>query len=328
MKNMKRSQRGFTLIELLVVIAIIAILVSLLLPAVQQAREAARRTQCKNNLKQLGIALHNYHDVHGMFAMTYADGDRGVAPQAANSSTWLRGVLPFVEQQNLFSSIDETVGFEVDLAAPTANDLAARSIISGFLCPSDASNNNGRLTNRPGLDPATAYGVTNYKSVAGSNWGSNGGPQVVSAVGRNRGFIQGFDFGNGFAGRNFYSESNGPNIPAGVSGSPFTTRVRDITDGTSNTFAVGEVVAGKSDFTSWYFWNHATATAGIPLNHYQNNVFAGNDFANNYSFASQHTGGGQFTLGDGSVRFISENIDLGLYHSLATIQGGEISSLQ
>ena len=110
----------------------------------------------------------------------------------------------------------------------------------------------------------------------------------------------------------------------GASG-PFTTKMRDITDGTSNTLFVGEALPGRCSHSTWYFFNHTTATCAIPLNYYQKNLtIPASDWPTNYSFASAHTGGGQFLMGDGAVKFISENIDLQLYRNAATISGGEV----
>src|SRR5687767_6530245 len=137
-----RSRFGFTLIELLVVIAIIAILIALLLPAVQQAREAARRTQCKNNLKQFGLAVHNYHDVHKQFPLTVG-ASPGSPPQTwvtMEKGTYLVQVLPFIEQAPLFQSIDfkgdQTLD---DQVMPGTTKLFRSQVIPMYICPSDGS---------------------------------------------------------------------------------------------------------------------------------------------------------------------------------------------
>ena len=109
----------------------------------------------------------------------------------------------------------------------------------------------------------------------------------------------------------------------GASG-PFITSMRDLTDGTSNVTMIGEALPGRCTHNSWWWFNHTTATCSIPLNHYyRNTAITTGDWGNNYSFASQHVGGGHFTMGDGTVKFISDNVDLQLYRNLATINGAE-----
>jgi hypothetical protein len=115
----------------------------------------------------------------------------------------------------------------------------------------------------------------------------------------------------------------------GVNDRVNTTGIRDITDGTSNTFAVGEAVAGRVTHTTWYWFNGSTATCGVPLNNYvRNQAITAGDWGNNYSFGSLHVGGGQFLMADGAVRFVSENIDLQLYRNLAGIQDGQVATLE
>src|SRR6056297_544562 len=127
-----RRRAGFTLIELLVVIAIIAILVALLLPAVQQAREAARRSSCKNNLKQLGLALHNYHDTHGMFPINWGTGYDGTTnPTSSVQFSWMTYILPYIEESALY----DTINFNEALDDPN-NNAAASTVIDTYLCPS------------------------------------------------------------------------------------------------------------------------------------------------------------------------------------------------
>ena len=173
---MKMSKRGFTLIELLVVIAIIAILIALLLPAVQQAREAARRTQCKNNLKQLGIALHNYHDVHRVFPPSrlnvgFHGGPVYATPRPArykNATGWTM-LLPFIEQGNLYQQYDHNQAASWaygdsgmyspgEVAGNPDNNYAiVKTKIAGLLCPTDASN----AYNYPSMDRYYSVSATN-----------------------------------------------------------------------------------------------------------------------------------------------------------------------
>lgn len=303
--NMRR-RTGFTLIELLVVIAIIAVLIALLLPAVQQAREAARRTQCKNQMKQLGLALHNYHDTSNIFPVSYQT-NGGWNETSSVSASWLFGILPYVDQANLFMSADPKQVWSAAVNQP----LTVQSMPL-FLCPSDATNNGGKLTGMTNLNGGIAYGVTGYKAIAGNNW-AWGTFTHTHATGRFSGSADGLNFGNGWMCRN----DNG--------GGPWTTKMRDLTDGTSSTFMIGESLPGRCSHSAWWWFNHSTATCSVPLNYYQKNqTVAATNWPDNYSFASQHVGGGHFVMGDGTVRFISENIDITVYRNLASISGAEV----
>lgn len=314
----RQKTRGFTLIELLVVIAIIAILVALLLPAVQQAREAARRTECKNKMKQIGIALHNYHDTYSTFPMSYTtDATFSVATRGRS---WMLGILPYIEQAPLYQTIDFSAPMANSTTSPlptpySPNTVAAMTVLPIYLCPSDPSSGVGKLTGRSNLT-GDAWAVNNYKAVAGCNWAwssANGNFAYIHPTGRSSGSNNGLDAGNGWMCRN------------NRSGGPLVSRMRDITDGTSNTLFVGEALPGRCSHSTWYFFNHTTATCAIPLNHYfRNKTIPATDWPTNYSFASQHVGGGQFLMGDGSVRFVSENIDLQTYRNASTIDGGEV----
>lgn len=330
MRSYLRPRSAFTLVELLVVIAIIGILVGLLLPAVQAAREAARRMQCSNNLKQLGLAFHNYHDTVRCFPINYATrGQLGFGndgPGIANSGrSWLQMILPQIEQGNLYNNINFSVGLQPKSSAVTTpigkNRLVAKTIVPTFLCPSDDSNEGGILTNRSDLNetgaPADAWAVTSYKGCAGSNWAwgvfawTNSGATGVG--GKNAGSNDGLNLCNGV----LCSNQTNVNRP---------TRMRDLTDGTSNTYIIGEAMPGWSQWNWWYNPNAVTATTAIPLNRVLKVTKNIGDWPNNYGFASRHTGGGQFALGDGSVRFVSDNIDTISYRAYATISSGEVVS--
>jgi prepilin-type N-terminal cleavage/methylation domain-containing protein len=319
----RKARIGFTLIELLVVIAIIAILIALLLPAVQQASEAARRTQCKNNMKQIGLALHNYLDVHQAFPMSYSID--GIFTNLGKGRSWIVGILPYFDQGPLYNTIDMSAPLAPTATSPTPtpyspNTIAAMSVLTALLCPSDSSYGAGKLNGRANLSN-DFWGVTSYKAVAGNNWGSSSATAYngvtynwirTHATGRNSPSNNGLDAGNGWMCRN------------NRAGGPFVTRIRDFSDGTSNTLMVGEALPGRVTHTTWWFFNHTTATCAIPLNFYNKiNITAG-DWPNNYSFASAHVGGGHFLMGDGTVRFVSENIDMNTYWNLATIDGKEI----
>ncbi len=330
---------AFTLVELLVVIAIIGILVGLLLPAVQAAREAARRMQCSNNVKQLGLSFHNYHDTFRNFPINFAWRNRpglggGGLAISDTGKSWLQMILPFIEQNNMFNNIDFGVGLRLSGGIPgTAvaiqrnRDIAA-TVIPTYLCPSDGQHNNGRLDRRSDAVGADSWAVTNYKACAGRNWayGIYNHPNTLG--GRNGGNADGLNAGNGILCSN--QQDTNP-----------ITRMRDLSDGTSNTFALGEALPQFSQWNWWYNPNAVTATTAIPLNFSLRRpkpwptcgLPAGNfsrnadcDWPNNYNFNSRHTGGGNFGLGDGGVRFVSDSVDTEIYRSYASISSGEVAS--
>jgi len=306
---------GFTLVELLVVIAIIGVLVALLLPAVQAAREAARRMQCSNNLRQMGLALHNYHDVNLSFPMNYR-------PVAAGPYSWMQAILPYIEQQNLFSQL--TIGGTQTL---TNNALVASTPVKAYLCPSDGvTPKSGVLPNRS--DSGGTKAVTNYKACSGSAWNwTIVNTNNVRWPNDGNGLIH----CDGFMCSNSYG-SVASSQTAGETGMGFvfknTLRLANITDGTSNTFAVGEAVGAWSWWTWWYNSNASVAVCTLPLNYRRgidklDDPNIANQWNRNFGFYSLHPAGGNFAMCDGSVRFIPDNIDTVSYRALATVEAGD-----
>ena len=280
------NRQGFTLIELLVVIAIIAILVALLLPAVQQAREAARRTHCKSNMRQIGLALHNYHDTFGIFpsGQYYCRPNTPCnAPNfTADGWAWSASLLPYVDQAPLFN------GFDFSRAMRDAHHAHLLSTpIPVFQCPSDAT--------RKDLLPPTVNPFLPER-FATSNYCGNGG-----------------SFGNSFEAPRLAADFRQTN---GVLGRDSARRLRDVTDGTSSTFLVGEVI--HYDFhwdPTLYGHFHLPRAACCTLklvrmgNRRLNPGEAGTIDEKREGFSSLHEGGAHFAMCDGSVRFVSENID-------------------
>jgi len=322
-RNFQLSQRttGFTLVELLVVIAIIGVLVGLLLPAVQSAREAARRSSCQNNVRQLGLGVLNYESAKKEYP--YCLGKESTAPagggppynQSNRGRSWIAAALPYMEEQALYDQII----FDAPVNDP-ANLVAYGTAIKTLICPSDDNpgtrNGVANIGNHP--TAGQQWGMTNYKGVAGGNWGwgDHGG---VTQGGRWSGNANGLDRGNGVICR------NSDNQPGNIS------RIASLSDGTSKTLVMGEAIPDWCSHTSWFFFNHSTATCGIPMNYRKGQVDlvgARNDWGRNYSFFSKHPGGCNFGMGDGSTQFLNESIDLTVYRQLATISGGEAVSLQ
>jgi len=303
----QRTRRSaFTLIELLVVIAIIAILIGLLLPAVQKVREAAGRMQCSNNLKQLGIAVHSHHDAMGYLPLSAGPG-YNYNNSSPNCWSWMAQVLPYVEQDNLYKAAGISTGATMAAAA-----AAVATPVKTFLCPSEtASNGRPRFdTANIGGNTGSGVGQTNYKGICGNNWAwgsyTNTGPTGDS---------NGLDNGNGVFFRSCYTRP---------------IKLTDITDGTSNTFMIGEDIPSMNQHSSWPFFNHTTGTVSIPLN---NAMTAGQpgfnnagDWPNVYSLRSRHTQGANFAYADGSISFVTQAIDINVYRALGSKSGGEVAN--
>ncbi|WP_339734223.1 DUF1559 domain-containing protein [uncultured Gimesia sp.] len=288
-------RRGFTLIELLVVIAIIAILIALLLPAVQQAREAARRSQCKNNLKQLAIALHNYHDTHSVLPSGLVDDPNDTSGVDGYGWSWGTMILPYIEQAPLYNNITPGPNTVTDVLA---NDLQSlQTPLAAFKCPSAVD---------PELNSHWIFNDgSNDQNLAVSNYAGNTGWAYTNGTSVDRGGV-------------FFKNS--------------AITLTEIYDGTSNTLLLGEktllhphsknvlggsvwAASNRTDLmgTTGQYTDHVGCVfGGVHQSHALNGdpVAAGVDPAYTpLCFVSQHTGGVHFALCDGSVRFISENVD-------------------
>ncbi len=315
-----RTARAFTLIELLVVIAIIAILIALLLPAVQQAREAARRTQCKNHLKQIGLALHNYHDSHKVFPPGQMNGigtdinslGFPYAPQAGARTCWMQQILPYIDQAPLYNSYNwATIGYGC-CAGPAGDPMNAmkQAIVPTLNCPSDPTSPK-RITLGTTSPPSAQGFHGNYVTCYGR--GVFLRPPSSAPVVANRGL--------------FWPLS--------------ASQIRDATDGTSNTLMGSEIIVVEDgpnhDLRGRYYntwegnvlfsteWGPNTTVADVSS--YCNNVVFAPcvvSGANAAQYArSYHEGGVHALVADGSVRFASENVDVNLWRALGTARNNE-----
>ena len=331
-----RLPHGFTLVELLVVIAIIGILVGLLLPAVQAAREAARRMQCSNNLKQLGLAFHNHHDTFRSFPS---------GGQEKSGSRYLIGwpgkIFPYFEQGNLrnridgfiagvdtnvtingvptaMSALDWIMPWRLDTAPHNGADPAFENPISTFTCPSSelgTASPDAWNTATPAIR-AVYQGALHYRA--------NGGASTVALI-------------QGTQGRQQWYNKSGPMYPESK------TTFGTITDGSSNTILLGETSAllGRALFSrSWgsiepwtwgYYAYPPSATRGwLMIDHkiVANPInYTGAYVTNETPFTSNHTGGAMFAFCDGSVHFMSQSTPLLLLQNLATSSDGQVASL-
>ena len=315
MDTRTRGRPAFTLIELLVVIAIIAILIALLVPAVQKVREAAARAQCTNNLKQLAIAVHSYHDANKTIphngSRTFTSAGQSCCGATAPRWSWIARILPYVDQGSLFvqANVSETTNLDAN-----ATVMAALEVTLPVLrCPSDDAKT--PRTDAANLSPMSV-GVTNYKGVSGGNWGDgearwlNGAPDGPFTGPLGTTSHSGITNGNGMFFRADFLRK---------------LSLIQITDGTSNTLMIGEVIPGMDNHTSWPYANNSCATCGIGPNSMQLSglPYPSSDWPNVYSFRSRHAGGILFALADGSVRFINDTIPIASHRALCSIIGNE-----
>ncbi|WP_233578673.1 DUF1559 domain-containing protein [Tautonia sociabilis] len=339
---------GFTLIELLVVIAVIGVLVALLLPAVQAAREAARRMQCTNNLKQIGLALHNYEGAHGAFPPAGQGSYLGSTPAGVEFGDGL-GVMPRILQQMEQSNVFNAINFNLDYNHLSgANFTAFSAVVDAYLCPSSVSiNSGGRDTPDPG-DPmsrssGTGYGVQDYGAVYYTDIDPLGragqpGSNEVTPL-RNK-----LAHGIGLMNRGM-------------------TRIAAVTDGLSSTIAVAEDAGRDARFASPYtegymnpartdvsrpvppgqrrFWRWGEPDGAFGVSGRINNearpmhedapytfpaATAGNQAGANDEIFSYHPGGANVLFGDGHVAFLKETTDVVVLRRLVTRSGGEVIS--
>jgi prepilin-type N-terminal cleavage/methylation domain-containing protein/prepilin-type processing-associated H-X9-DG protein len=320
----KQLRPAFTLIELLVVIAIIAILIALLVPAVQKVREAAARAQCQNNLKQIGLAIHAYHDTFKKIPASqygdYSDPTAFGGPFFTSSSwSFLALILPQLEQQNMYRN-GNIPSARLNMSSATALPVPV------YQCPSDAVASLRTFTERSRYTqtPAVLVGLTSYKGVLGSNFNygdyANQTPPFVNG-------------GDGFWGANGLFSLDVWKNPI---------KIVQIIDGSSTTFMVGEDIftpdyANGTQPGNGFSWAHsveATLTCAMPPNNLKHpngtpiNTTSTNqkEWGSYHGFKSRHPGGVQFLYGDGSVRFIHDSIALGTYRAMASYKGGEVVS--
>lgn len=318
-------RKGFTLIELLVVIAIIAVLIALLLPAVQQAREAARRTQCKNNLKQMGLALHNYHDVHLAFPIG--------AESPTSRPNFRVAMFPFLEQGALYDQLDLTRNFNSAANASSTygyhrptdrNYVLHRLTIPVFKCPSSPHETNGQVS---GMQNYSQGMLSDYVGVSGAYPDPGGRTNVCSPQTGHGGIFC----------------NNGMLVPMRV------TRIGEVIDGTSNTLIVAEqsgMVAnrdvrsnyhsawagisnfGKTDVTTYVAgdtpFGGGVTTIRYRINHKLLDVGTNTPYDANTVVNSFHTGGIHALLADGSVRFLSETMNFTTLTSLGAKNDGQV----
>jgi type II secretory pathway pseudopilin PulG len=304
---------------LLVVIAIIAILIGLLMPAVQQAREAARRTQCRNNMKQIGLALHNYHDRNRRFPV-------GVTEMNGQLS-WHPYILPDIDQTPLYQQFDWN-GLSIYIISPNGAHCTKR--VPVYLCPSSDANRT----------PVETWPVPAFEP-------NNTTPPRPVETAHYYGIL-------GPTGVNLYASSTTPNRPgagtvnypevapcpppcnhggfgtSGVLSYDRSTPLRDLTDGVSNTLLVGELSWRKANvYRCWFRGVNGCGTGGSKnIEHPINNFPFITCTANDTSFGSEHTGGCHFVLTDGAVRFMSENMDVFLLKALGSAGSGEVAQVE
>ena len=315
-----RTLRAFSLVELLVVTTIVGILVAFLLPAVQTAREAARRMQCSNNLKQIALALHGYHETYG--TLPYAAGSCCFGNPEASGGTWTNMILPQLEQQGLYNQIDFKK-FTKDLPATVVT-----TVVPAYVCPSDAGS---------GAVLDDRYGADNPNPAAGLWYTGSMGPtqadacplcppdmQTPNASDPKNWCCQGYNFGT-YGG---YGYGMGSSV--GMFGryhNPIA--FHSVIDGLSNTLMLGEALPRQCIYISAFAANFNVSPTNVPINtpNPDTDPTGASCWWTSSGFKSMHPGGANFALGDGSATFLSETIDFRLYNNLGTRAGGELAQV-
>jgi prepilin-type N-terminal cleavage/methylation domain-containing protein len=324
---------GFTLIELLVVIAIIAVLIALLLPAVQAAREAARRAQCSNNLKQLGIAMHNYHDTTGSFPTLLWALPDPVFGNGSFRASFFQMILPFMEQTPVYNAINFSVPYANGPDNGAINLTALTVVINTFICPSDPSPNQSQYSrwdhgvgpNNPATGESPLGPKLSYFANAGDNTTGTADNQSPWPF-PNLPNVRPSAFGNGTTCTGIVCRQGG------------TWGLRDITDGTSNTFAIGESLYESCNWFTWPNPNGNYAFTSVPVN-WKITTFDQTGYGNEtgqlqssgnwvpcFGFRSMHPGITQFLFCDGHSTGIKDSVDRTVYRGLSTRNLGEIIS--
>jgi prepilin-type N-terminal cleavage/methylation domain-containing protein/prepilin-type processing-associated H-X9-DG protein len=342
----RKRPQGFTLIELLVVIAIIAILIGLLLPAVQKVREAAFRLQCQNNLKQIGLACHNYHDANGKLPPAKINSGSGWnknsnyytgQPFRVYNHTGFTLLLPFIEQDNLYKQFDFTkpacnsswsvsyypaTGCQpTDLANypngvnGTSNVAVVSATVKIYVCPADGGNRLG--------DPVSTPGYWAY----------------AETMGKRSNYLF-----NCYLATDYTPDYMASRYDAGMFGTNGAARFADVTDGLSNTIMVGETrqqQCADAFGPRWGSGTHTSVHGYVPDYRFAINYPCGGDpICGSYprtskyyqlqyawGFGSWHTNGANFVLGDGSVRFLPNSMAFSVFQAMCSIQGGEVINL-
>ena len=356
-----RRKWGFTLIELLVVIAIIAILIALLLPAVQQAREAARRTQCRNNLKQLGLALHNYLDNYKMFPQGTHNGlnnqqaHGGWAGQHKNNLSWRVMVLPFLEQTNLYNQFNFRGARYYGWSGTNDPVALVATPVPGFLCPSDPTTIGSGVANSFYPASGALTWGTNYSamiSVTGNSTEAMSPPWLPSNSAPYN------DFFNSYLGA-IQPTTGASQALKSNGGLPMQNlRARDFTDGMSNTVQVVEQFRGKTFLSRACQWPsdpiypcNLVSRTGAKCSMWHNEAnFCLSDatrgpndkaadeveslgdaqaaFTGTNAASSAHAGGVFALFGDGTVRFVNDAVNLTVWRNTASHSGGETQTVE